>query len=287
VAEDVPRPLTEHLEELAWRLRKVLKLAAAVFLINMLPTPGSNPLDIVGALTGASAGNYQPIGYAVYYYLVLLPIKAQLESQGIQMRIILGKPGDAVIVIFEAILFNTLLITLPYLVYQIWLFVKPGLYPHEREAVRRYVGWGVALFYIGALFGTFVVSKYFVAALIYFSQMIGVEAIVLVGDVLWTILATAIAAGIVFLTPAVAAALAELGMISSRSMREWRGVAYAGLLILIVIIIPDATLVGTMILFIPFVALYEVAIRIVARIERRRAAVQESPFMQEAETGTS
>ena len=276
----MPRPLTEHLEELAWRLRKVLKVAAVVFLINMIPVPGSNPLDFAAVMVGLAGGEAQPIGYALYYHFVIKPIQAQLEAQGIEMKIILGSPGSAITVMLTAVLFNTLLAVLPYLAYQLWLFVKPGLYPHERAVVKRYVGWGVALFYLGTLFGTFVVSKYFVAALIYFSKMIGVEAIVLIGDVLWTIIATAIAAGIVFLTPAVAAALAELGLITSRGMREWRGAAYAGLLILIVIVVPDATLVGTMMLFIPFVALYEAAIKIVERIEKRRGAISEKPFLE-------
>jgi len=239
----------EHLEELGSRLRRGLVLFAAVFIIMWLPTPASlsSPLDFI---EGFFTSTYDPVvSYIIRNYLM-----AMVPSD---VRVIAGGVLAPFVVTMEVSLLLALMVSLPYLVYEIYQYVKPALYPHELVPVRNYTVLGTALFYVGSLFGYYVIFPNFLKISLYWSSMINLSLYITASDFINTLVATIIFAGLLFETPIIIRLLTRIGVISLGALSRNRPYIYFGALLVISIFNPDPTLVSTLMWFIMFIALYE------------------------------
>lgn len=156
----------------------------------------------------------------------------------------------------------------PYIFWQFWKFVSPGLYEAERKAARGVVFVCSMLFLLGVLFGYFVIAPFSINFFAGYT-MDGVIVAPTLDSYVTYITMFTIPTGLVFEMPVVAYFLAKVGLIGKQFLRAYRRHAVVVILILAAIITPPDVVSQTLI-FIPLYVLYEFSILVVARVQRKR-----------------
>lgn len=161
-------------------------------------------------------------------------------------------------------------IAFPYLIWELWLFVKPALPPYQRRQSIRYVVETPVWFIIGLLFGYYIISPLAINFLGNYTVSDQISNIIGVDSYMSTVLGVSFAGAIAFQLPLLIRLLATIGLIGSESMRQYRKLAVVALLIFAAVITPP-DVVSQVLIFVPCYALYEYGIRIARRIEIQRA----------------
>ena len=164
---------------------------------------------------------------------------------------------------------GALVVAFPFLIWQLWLFVKPALPPHQRKQSIRYVLETPIWFILGLLFGYYVIAPLAINFLGNYSVSEEISNIIDVGSYMSTVLGVTFAAALAFQLPLLIRLLATIGLISSQTMRQYRKVAVVALLVFAAII-PPPDVVSQILIFVPCYALYEYGITIAKRIEARK-----------------
>jgi sec-independent protein translocase protein TatC len=166
----------------------------------------------------------------------------------------------------------------PWVFWQLWAFVAAGLYPHEKRYIHVYLPVSVVLFLAGVLFCEFLVIPKAISALLWFNEWLGLEPDLRLNEWLTFALILPVVFGISFQTPLVMLFLAKLGIFDADSYRKKRRLAWFAMAAFAAIITPvDA--ISMLLLWIPMCALYELGILMV----QYTAAPPESPFGEDAE----
>ena len=163
-----------------------------------------------------------------------------------------------------------LVVVLPYVLYQAWAFVAPGLYAHEKRLVVPLIVSSTILFVVGMAFCYFIVFGRvfeFIAAFAPKSISVAPDIEAYFNFVLGMFLAF----GLAFEVPVVVVVLVLTGVISVEQLREFRGYVIVGIFTLAAFITPPDA-VSMISLAIPMCLLYELGIVVGAMVARRRAA---------------
>jgi sec-independent protein translocase protein TatC len=163
-------------------------------------------------------------------------------------------------------------VSFPYVFYQIWSFVQPGLHEKERNTARGVVFFTSLLFMSGILFGYFVIAPLSVQFLGSYQVSEQVENIIALNSFISTVTTTTLASGIVFQLPIVIYFLAKVGLVTPAVLRQYRKHAIVGVLVLSAIITPP-DITSQILVTLPLVVLYEIGIHI-ARIVVRNSQNQ-------------
>ncbi len=161
------------------------------------------------------------------------------------------------------------IIGFPYVFWEFWRFISPGLYKHEKNAARGVVFICSFLFLLGVSFGYFVIAPFAVNFLSGFT-IPGVENTPTLDSYLNYIVMFTLPTGLVFELPVVAYFLAHLGILGADSMRDFRRHAFVVILIVAAVITPPDA-VSQCLIAIPLYGLYEVSILVAARVTARKA----------------
>lgn len=156
----------------------------------------------------------------------------------------------------------------PFIFYQIWRFVKPGLKDRESSVARGIVIYVSLLFFLGISFGYFIIAPLCVQFFGTFQMSEMIENKFTVSSYMSTILSTVFYSGILFLLPVVSYLFTKLGILTPAFLRKYRKHAIVVILILSAIITPP-DLISQVIVSIPIVLLYEIGILVSARVEKR------------------
>lgn len=154
------------------------------------------------------------------------------------------------------------ILAVPFILYQLWSFVSPGLYEKEKNSVKRGFGFASLLFFIGVLVGYFFVFPLTVRFLGTYQvsdwvvNQISLKSYISMFT--WLILIM----GIVFEMPALAAILSRMGVISKTLLRKYRKHAFTVLIIIAAIITPSGDAFTLFIVGAPLYLLYEFSILI-------------------------
>lgn len=162
------------------------------------------------------------------------------------------------------------IIAFPYLIWELWLFVKPALPPHQRKRSIRYVLETPIWFVMGLLFGYYIISPLAINFLGNYQVSDQISNIIDVSSFMTTVISVSFAAAVAFQLPLLIRLLATMGIVSSNGMRQYRKVAAVALLIFAAIITPP-DVISQCLIFVPCYVLYEYGIGIAERIEKRRA----------------
>lgn len=157
----------------------------------------------------------------------------------------------------------------PYIFYQIWAFVKPGLKQNEKSMASGLVFYVSILFFLGILFGYFIVTPLCVQFFAVFSMSKQIENIPTISSYMGLILSTIFYTGLLFLLPVASYLLAKLGIITSEFLKKYRKHAIVGVLILAAAITPP-DIVSQIVVSIPILLLYEVGIFVVSKVEKNK-----------------
>lgn len=162
-----------------------------------------------------------------------------------------------------------LMVSMPWLLYQAWAFVAPGLYKREKRLAFPLLASALALFYAGCAFAYFIVLP----AVFAFLQRVTPPGVAMMTDIsayLDFVLAIFLAFGISFELPVALVILVLLGWVTPAQLREWRGYAIVGIFFIAAILTPP-DVVSQLLLALPMIALYELGI-IAARMVAPRPA---------------
>ena len=155
-----------------------------------------------------------------------------------------------------------LILSVPFILYQLWIFIKPGLYEKEKNSINRAFGFAAILFFIGVLVGYFFVFPLTVRFLGTYQVSDMVTNQISLGSYIsmftWLILIM----GIVFEMPALASILSRLGIISKSFLKKYRKHAFVILIILAAIITPSGDAFTLFVVGTPLYLLYEFSILI-------------------------
>ena len=165
---------------------------------------------------------------------------------------------------------SALVISFPYVLYELWRFIKPGLKKSEKNYAKGIVFWGSLLFLLGIAFGYFVITPmsvqflggYRVSDMIH--NQIGLKSYIS------TVSTITLASGLIFQLPIVVYFLSKVGLVTPYIMKVYRRHAIIAVLILSAIITPP-DITSQILVSIPLLILYEVSIVISRTVEKKEA----------------
>ena len=239
--------LIQHLEELRHRL-----------VICILAVAG-------GAVVGWFL--YRPV-----LNLVLNPYCDYWKTTDPKLRInqscslFFNEPLGAMVVKLKIVVFIGLLVALPVLLYQLWMFIVPGLTRKERRMAIPFVGSSVALFALGALFAYITLPK----GLNFLLGFAGSDFVpLLTGDRFITfVILVAVAFGLAFEFPVLLVFLELVGVLTSQKLRRWRRYSILGIAIFAAVITPSSDPYTMLAMTIQMCLFYEAAI-IIGRLMKK------------------
>lgn len=162
-----------------------------------------------------------------------------------------------------------LILVFPFILYQVWRFISPALYEKERKMAVWFILGTSLLFFLGVLFGYFLIVPLSINFLANYNISSVVKNNVDLDSYLSLIKTTVIACGLVFEMPIIIYFLAKLGLVSAEFLRKYRRYAYVIILIIAAVVTPPDVISQT-IVTIPLIILYEASILIAARMNRNK-----------------
>ena len=172
-------------------------------------------------------------------------------------------------------MFGGLCLGFPAIAAQLWIFVAPGLYKHERRAFLPFLLWTPVMFILGGAFVYYVMLPFAIRFFAGYQVVpspgeMGIQLQAKVSDYLDLVMTLIFAFGLTFQLPVLLSILGKVGIVTSKALRDMRRYAYVGLFgVAAIFTPPDA--ISMLSLAFPLVALYEISIFCVAMIERGKA----------------
>lgn len=257
----------DHLEELRWHLIRsgIVVVIAMIFMFVYIR-------EITDKIILAP---YSP-DFLTYEYLCQLdpsicnglarPVDASGAASALtsgQIILQASEPSEQFTrAIFIAIV-GGLILSFPYLIFEIWRFVKPGLSPNEKKGMGGFILYTSFLFFTGVLFAYFVVSPLTITFLANFKLSDNVVQIWKIGDVISLVVMLCVAGGILFEMPVLAFFLGKMGIVNAAFLSKYRRHAVVGIFIAAGVLTPSADMMTQIAVVIPLLFLYEISIWVV------------------------
>lgn len=226
---------TEHLKELRKRLLISIATVLALGVVMFIPSP-----YVINFLKDA------------YFHNV------QLHAFG---------PADAILAEFKFSIYAAIVLGLPVLLYQLWMFVVPAFHPRTRRLVYIYVAPSLLLGLCGIAFAHFVVLPRVVGTLILVTNHIATPTFGIESTVNF-ILVIFLAFALIFQTPVVMVALARIGVINSDFLKRSRKYFLFGFFVFGAIAAPDGNPLTMLLMALPMFILYEIGLWIIVLLEK-------------------
>ncbi len=251
-------PLVEHLTELRSRLIK----SAVVF--------------ILGIILSFSVATY------IFNFLAQ-PIVDILKANGQEPDLIFTGLQQGFMVNIQISLFGGFVLAFPFIGFQLWKFVAPGLYRSERGAFLPFLIASPLLFFIGAAFAFYVVMPLAFDFFLGFQQdssgsivqAVGITYLGTINEYLGLTMKFIIAFGLCFQLPVLLTLMGKAGLVSSNSLSKIRKYAVVAILLVAAIVTPP-DVITQIILFAVVYTLYEVSIFMVKLVENKREEQSET-----------
>lgn len=168
-------------------------------------------------------------------------------------------PDEAFMIFLKVSLVTGLVISSPWVFYQLWLFVAAGLYPHERHYVYTYLPLSTGLFVGGALFAYFAVIPFVLNFLLSFNVMLDLRSELKIGTWINFAAILCLMFGLSFQLPIVMKFLEQISIFEAKDYREKRRIAILVMSVLSMLLTPSDP-ISMMLMLVPLVLLYEVGI---------------------------
>jgi sec-independent protein translocase protein TatC len=202
------------------------------------------------------------------------PLHAQLRGQA-NDHLIYTALYEVFFTQVKIAMFGGACLGFPAIAAQLWIFVAPGLYKHEKSAFLPFLLWTPVLFAVGAAFVYYVMLPFSITFFKGYqvpatAGAMGIELQAKVGDYLDFVMTLMLAFGLTFQLPVLLSLLGKVGIVSAKGLREMRKFAWVALFAVAAIFTPPDA-ISMLSLAVPLVGLYEISIISVMMIERGRA----------------
>jgi sec-independent protein translocase protein TatC len=165
----------------------------------------------------------------------------------------------------------------PYIIWELWRFIKPALTLRELKHSRGIIFWISLLFFFGVWFGYFIITPYTVNFFASYTLSNQFQNIIKIDDYLDSLLSLVLGTGLVFELPVAVYFLSKLGMLTPAFMKEYRKYAIVIILVIAAVITPP-DVVSQIIVTIPLWILYEISIIISGRVQKERIRKEKEFF---------
>jgi sec-independent protein translocase protein TatC len=177
--------------------------------------------------------------------------------------------GQFMLQINQSILIG-IIVSIPYILWELWRFIKPALLAKERKAASGFVFYATLLFVLGILFGYYIIAPESISFLAAYTVSPTIQNFFNINSYVSMVATITLILGIVFELPMIIYILASLGILSGTFMRRTRRYSVVILLIIGAVISPSPDFLTTMISTVPLFALYEVGIIVASVVEKKR-----------------
>lgn len=243
--------LVEHLQELRWRIFKSLIAIA------------------IGAIIAFIFRDY-----IIAFLQAPLPQAANVLTRDPSHRLVVTGLLEGFSVFLKLSIAVGFFLAIPVILYQVWAFIAPGLYQHEKKKAIPFILIGIVLFLAGITLG-FVVLRYPVEWFVQFASTSFTELVT--ADSYFTFVAFFVLAfGLVFELPLVLTFLAQVGLVSEDTFKKKRAVAHVGMWIASTFLTPGADVYSPIILGVTMSCLYELSILFIHFFVKKTPALEEA-----------
>jgi sec-independent protein translocase protein TatC len=221
---------------------------------------------------------YLVLGMAVAYgFHVKLLNMIQRPLLDIGLKMTMTHPTDAMNFLVKTSAVCGAILASPFILYQVWLFISPGMYAHERKYVVPFMGATVGLFLGGVYFGYRWVLP---GAMVFLIQDIGknFSHMITIEDYTGFFLAVILGLGVTFELPVVIFFLALFGIVDAKFLLKHFRYAILAIFLIAAVICPDPSPIGMCIFASPMLALYFVGVLVAFLVhpDRRRRKLKEA-----------
>src|SRR6202030_3215367 len=216
---------------------------------------------IIYSIVAIVVGFFACWGYAENIYEIMQrPIMEALHSNGLSAKLVYLNPTEPFNLYLKVGFMAGLFVASPFVLYQLWCFISPGLYRKEKRYVVPCMVSTIALFSAGGYFGYKVVYPQALGFLVHFGRQF--QPMITISEYTSLFLSIILGMGLIFEMPILIFFLALMGMITASFM--WKNFRYAILLIFIVaaIVTPTPDILSMCIFAAPMVGLYGISIGI-------------------------
>lgn len=266
----------DHLEALRWHL---LRSVSAVLILTVIAFMAKNivfgviilgpsKVDFITYRWFCDLGNY--LGIAA---LCIEELPFTLQSREMTSQFSMHMTSSLVVGFIAAF---------PYLFWEVWRFISPGLYDKEKNAARGAVFFVSFLFFLGAAFGYFVLAPMSINFLANYQLDPTILNEFDISSYISTLTMLVLASAIMFQLPVVVYFLSKSGLVTSTMLRSYRRHAIVIILIVSAIITPP-DVVSQILIAMPILVLYEAGIQIAKRLEKEKAVKRAAEELEEEE----
>ena len=236
--------------------------------------PGTSVQAVVGRDPGGNVAVFtaEPLitSNSVIPTGVRLPIdlSAAMEEPGANERLIVTTPGEAFTLYVTVSMYAAIALAVPFLLWQIWAFISPGLYEHERAYVTPFIGLSSISFIAGVAFAYYILLPPSITYLIGLAE--DFKPLLRASDYFDFVTIVLLGMGLIFQMPAITYVLARIGLVSAGFLvRTWK-VSLVIILVVAAVVSPTGDIPNMMLFASPMVALYVASIFIAWFFGRKR-----------------
>ena len=255
----------EHLEELRWRL---VKASISILVFGIVAFMAKKFIfDII--LFGPRKSDFITYrGFCWLSHQIGMGDKLCMGDVAISVQNI-DMSGQFSTHIMVSVI-SGIIMAFPYILYQMWAFLKPGLKAKERESSRGVVFYSSTLFFIGVLFGYYIIAPLSLQFLGSYRVSDAVISSIQLNSYISTLVSITLSTGLVFQLPILVFFFTKIGLITPEFLKQYRKHALVAVLILAAIITPP-DITSQILVSLPIMVLYELSIIISRRVIKKQA----------------
>jgi len=249
----------EHLEALRWHIIRSF-IAILVFAITSFILKGIIFDKIIFAPKEPD--------FFLNYYLCLFGQKINVTTLCINqepLELINTKMSGQFSMHILVSIVSGIIISFPYILWEIWRFIKPALKHTESKYSRRMIFYSSLLFFMGVLFAYYIITPLTINFLGYYNVSEQVNNLINLNSYISTLTSLVLINGIVFELPILAYFFTKIGLLSPRVMKKYRKIALVIILIVSAVITPPDVF-SQILVCLPLLLLYELGIKISSRV---------------------
>jgi sec-independent protein translocase protein TatC len=264
----------DHLEALRWHILRAISAILVLTIIAFLAKNivfgviilGPSKVDFITYRLFCDLGNF--LGIAA---LCIDKLPFTLQSREMTSQFSMHMTSSLVV---------GFVVAFPYLFWEVWRFISPGLYDKEKNAARGAVFFVSFLFFLGAAFGYFVLAPMSINFLANYQLDPSIVNEFDISSYISTLTMLVLASAIMFQLPVVVYFLSKSGLVTSGMLISYRRHAIVVILIVSAIITPP-DVVSQVLIAMPILVLYEAGIQIAKRLEKEKAVKKAAEDLEE------